>query len=396
MLQNYVFYNKENTPIGLLEFSQKLIISYKKPISLFDYFNKNQSHTTDLRIIKREKLLQKFYNDFCVNAQQLYFKFYKSYLHFHLKPDYWKIRNIFLDDEKTKLSMQKNDAAKRIIRNLYYKELLEFTQISTSLPNKKTLLQAWNQLFNEFIMDDRYFSPSVLDQYLGGEPIHYFFQQYQPKASILNPYCIYFLFDSYFPDLLEKTNVIYTPVLSWSVYALAFCFSQKWNHYIGTDVMPTVCQKTNFLMQHFNTNPQKTFEIFNQPSEHLIIEIYLGKVDLVIFCPPYYKMEIYHENVSCQSTCNYPEYKTWLVEYWNKTVANCYLMLRQNGIFSFIIGNYTDYKTKIHYNLLFDCTQYMTNDQWKKISIIELVNRASPLRNNSKIRSEFLCVYQKI
>jgi hypothetical protein len=424
--QNYCL--KVPANLNKNEFCNIFIIKYKKPISLYDYFlvnenkinvtdkiyendlekpdlnsnsnlnleKKNKMNKLDFRIENKELLIDKFYNDYYINAKELYRKFYKAYLHYNIKPDYWEYRNIFLDEEKTKLSTQRNDSAKRIIRNLFYKELLEYTQISTSLPNKKTMLSTWNELFNELKLDDRYFAPSVLDLcLLQNQPIHYFFQQYQPKASILNPYTIYFLFDFYFPDLLDCTDVIYTPVLSWSSYGLAFCFSKKWKHYLGTDVMKSVCEKTNFLINHFNYS-NKSFEIKDQPSEILVMPEYFEKVDLVIFCPPYYKMEIYHENKNIQSIELYPEYDKWLEHYWKQTVENCYLHLKKNGIFSFIIGNYIDYVTKKLYNLFYDCNQYMQNDKWKKIAIIELVNRTSPLRNNSKIRSEYLCVYRKM
>lgn len=387
--------------IDINTFADKFTIQYKEPISLKMYFQKlekSERHKNDIRLINKDVLIEKLYNEFVIFAIETNRRFFNAYLktNLEMKKNYWTFREIMLDNNR--ISVQKNDASKKIIRNLFYRQLLEYTQITTSLPNKFTLLKTWKRAFNELILDDRYFSPSVVSQYLRNEPIHYFFQQYQPKASIINPYTIYWLLEFYFPKLVPETNTIYTPVLSWGSYALAFSHTSTWKHYIGIDVMDSVCEKSKEICEYYFKN-EKTYEISKGISEGnlFIYEKYHEQVDLVFTCPPYFKMEIYYENSEIQSTEIYTEYFDWLKMYWLKTVENCFHILKKKGIFAFIVGNYTDYKTKKKYDLITDCNQIIQNNlpNLVLINYFELVNRTSPLRNNDKIRSEFLYVYQK-
>jgi tRNA1(Val) A37 N6-methylase TrmN6 len=58
--------------------------------------------------------------------------------------------------------------------------------------------------------------------------------------------------------------------------------------------------------------------------------------DKIFFCPPYYDLELYGgEN---QSTTLYSDYDTWLDEYWRQTVQECDKVLKEGGVFSFVMG----------------------------------------------------------
>lgn len=424
--QEFYGQNIVNQPLlSPTDFCNRFIIKYSKPISLQQYLEKNMHKTSDKRIIHREQLVSKLYTDFCLDKKSANETFFNAYL-LPKKSSLADLKKYFVykdictftdtnilkkeNDEspiikpllefseqkqqRKYISVQKNDAGKRILRNVYYKELLKDTLVSTSMPKKKTLLDCWTDVFNNYVLDDRYFSPSVIDHYLRGTPIHYFFQQYQPKASIINPYTIYWLLDFYFPKICPRTNSIYTPVLSWSTYALAFCFSQHWNAYFGTDVMPSVCEKTEQIFNEYN-HKNKSIHLFNECSEDLKADNTLSDVDLVMCCPPYYKMEIYQDTQNKQSTEKHTNYKQWLHGYWGQTVDNCYEILAHKGIFSFIIGNYKDYKTRKEVDLIKDCNAVFPPEKWLLIDRIELGNRSSTLRKNSKTRSEYLFVYQK-
>lgn len=387
--------------IDIDTFTKKFTIQYTNPITLYDYFEKlekSEKYENDIRRKNKCVLIEKLYNEFVIFSIETNRRFFNAYLKttLEMKKNYWTFKEIMLDNNR--ISVQKNDASKKIIRNLFYRQLLEYTQITTSLPHKFTLLKTWKRAFNELILDDRYFSPSVVSQYLRNEPIHYFFQQYQPKASIINPYTIFWLLEFYFPKLVPDTNIMYTPVLSWGSYALAFAHTSLWKHYIGIDVMDSVCEKSIDICDYYFPK-DKTYEITKGISEGnlYIYETYNSKVDLIFTCPPYFKMEMYSENIETQSTEIYTEYSDWLKMYWLKTVENCFHVLKNKGIFAFIVGNYTDYKTKIKYDLITDCNKIIQESipNLIQISHFELVNRTSPLRNNDKIRSEFLFVYQK-
>lgn len=380
--------------ISIEQFMQQFIVAYKKPVSLQQfYITCQETKKNDIRILQFDDISKMMYQNICVDYEKTNYKFFHAYLDFKtLKHDYWTHKDIF-DAPNKKISIQKNDASKRIIRNLFCVELLMNTHIRTSLPNKETFLMSWKNMFHKWNIDDRYFTPSVISQMMKGNPIHYFFQQYQPKASILNPYTIYWLLEFYFPKIVPKTDTLFTPVLSWGSYALAFAHSPSWKTYIGLDVMHVACQKTQFILDTYCI--KKSYKIHCHSSEFMNDIMSPSSVDLVLMCPPYFEMEIYTDSINMQSTTIYKSYQDWLNGYWIKTVQNVYATLVENGIFSYIIGNYTDYATKIQYDLVSDLASSIDTRQFSFVDKFELVNRTSPLRNNTKIRSEYLFVFKK-
>lgn len=382
-------------------------IMYKKPITLQEYYNiyKNRliKGKIDMRISEFDKITKLLYELIIKNKFETNSKFYDSYLIIkELKKDYWKQLPIFNEINNTIIS-QKNDSSKRLIRNLHYEDILEYTNITTSIPNKYTLLKTWKNMFEKLELDDRYFTPSVLSQLLNKEPIHYFYQQYQPKASIINPYVIFYLIEYYYPNLLkindsQSIKTFMTPVLSWSVYAYAYLHSKYWNNYIGIDVMKNVCDKTELLLKYSDCN--KNYKIYCYPSEkmnELNIDV---KIDLIMICPPYYNMEIYETNNenSLQSISLYNNYQNWIENYLIKTFIHCDNLLNDNGIFAIIIANYREYKTQIYYNLYEEIKNIFSTKfkNYYLINEIKIYNRLSPLRNNDKTRYEYLLNYKKV
>ena len=135
----------------------------------------------------------------------------------------------------------------------------------------------------------------------------YLFQQYQPKASILNPYTINWILK----NLFEGTK-LFTPVLSWASYLCAFMHTDR-DEYVGVDVMPSVCQRCQFLFDYYQTElkskhkitrlDRKKLRLYCQPSESLLedstfMKQYDQYFDAVLMCPPYFNMEIYPEVAS--------------------------------------------------------------------------------------------------
>jgi len=381
-------------------FINTLKIMYRNPLTLNEYYEKKKNNTNDIRIKYFEEITKMLYEIIIIKRKETNEKLYNSYINMKpLKNNYWKEINIINNDinnDTDTILCQKNDSSKRLIRNLHYEDLLEHTNITTSLPNKTPFLKCWKRLFENLELDDRYFTPSVLSQLLKKEPIHYFFQQYQPKASILNPYVIYYLLEYYYPKFFRNTEnkTLLTPVLSWSVYAYAFKQSKFWNNYIGIDVMKNVCDKTKFLLKDSNKN----FDIYCHQSENLNELNIQNKVNLIMICPPYYNMEIYETNnsINSQSISLYNNYQSWLNNYFKKTIRNCIDILESNGIFCLIIGDYTEYKTKIKYNLYNDLKNILYSfPELKFLSEFKLLNRLSPLRNNYKNRYEYLINFIK-
>lgn len=388
------FYQSDN-PIDYITFINTLKIMYKNPLTLQQYYNNYKQNVNDIRIKQFEEITTMLYQIIITNRITTNEKLYNSYfLIKQLKKNYWTELNIINNDT---ILCQKNDSSKRYIRNLHYQDLLENTNITTSIPNKTPFLKCWKKLFENLELDDRYFTPSVLSLLLKKEPIHYFFQQYQPKASIINPYVIYYLLEHYYPKILNNNNqtkTLLTPVLSWSSYAYAYNQSKYWTNYIGIDVMKNVCDKTNFILQNSNKN----YKIYCHPSEKCNELNIQPNVDCIMICPPYFNMEIYETNNenNLQSITSYQDYQSWLNNYFKKTISNCIELLNNNGIFCLIIGNYTEYNTKKEYDLYTDMKNILfTFSQLKFYSEFKLLNRLSPLRNNNKNRYEYCIHYRK-
>jgi hypothetical protein len=261
-------------------------------------------------------------------------------------------------------------------------------------------------------LEDRFFAPSSIGLFLreknaGGVNFNnffYLFQQYQPKASILNPYTLNWIIKNLFSG-----TKMFTPVLSWASYLTAFMHSD-WEHYVGVDVMPDVCQKCQFLFNHYQKTlkshltstkeidrlNKKHIDIYCQPSESLLyngefINRYTEYFDCCIICPPYFNMEIYPG--SEQSITTYPDYQDWLTGYWEDTVSLCQLVLKKGKKFGLIINDYVSLK-KEEYPLIQDLN-LIALKYFKLVSVYNLANRVSPLRMNKKSRTEMLFIYEK-
>jgi hypothetical protein len=268
-------------------------------------------------------------------------------------------------------------------------------------------------VYNKLELQDRFFAPSSIGLFLRKKNnqteinynnFYYLIQQYQPKASILNPYTINWILKNFF-----KGTKIFTPVLSWQSYLIAFMHSD-WEHYVGVDVMQRVCDRTSFLFDHYKKElkpkltskkeierlNKKHINIYCQPSESLLYEKnftdkYNEYFDAILFCPPYFGFELYSEGQ--QSTKLYPNYDNWLSQYWEDTIILCYHVLAKNGRFGFIINNYVTLKGE-KYNLIQDLNLIVLK-YFKLIGSYNLLNRVSPLRVNHKKRTEMLFLYEK-
>jgi hypothetical protein len=307
------------------------------------------------------------------------------------------------------ISLQKNDKSRQIIRNLFYLELLDKTKITNTVKNQVSFWQSLINLYNKLELEDRFFAPSSIDLFLRDKNtkreaktgikeinynnLFYLFQQYQPKASIINPYTMYWLLNV-FPG-----KRLFTPVMSWGSYLVAFMHSD-WDTYVGVDVMPSICKKGRFISNYYqDLDPEfqnKSVEIYCQPSESLnqdtkFLKKYQNFFDLTLLCPPYFNFEIYHEG--SQALENYPNYSDWLKGYWEPTVKLSKHCLRKGGYFAFIVNDYKDLQG-IEYPLIKDLND-ISAKHLKLVKTINLLNRTSPLRVNKKVRTEQLCVYQK-
>lgn len=420
------------------EFMDKFMIMYSTPQSLREIFELKPTKTvkgkdktiikdinTDKRYLRREEIIDYFYEIIITGRHKYLSCFYSAYFEFkdpHVLDWDTGDKKIIISYPETfapygVVSSQKNDASRRIVRNLYYLELLDKTKVTNTVKSHVSFWESLCNMYNKLQLEDRFFAPSSIEQVLkekktkkNGVTINYntlfyLFQAYQPKASIFNPYTIKWSMDKLLVPSIKTTTPkgklkIFTPVLSWSSYLLAYMHSKDFSHYVGVDVMPTVCRKSQFLADWYHNSgtnfKSKTSEFYCQPSESLLndnkfINKYKEDFDCILVCPPYYDMEIYPEGQ--QSIDLYHDYNTWLKNYWGKTVEMCYKVTKKGGIFAFIGNNYQSLKGKKI--PLTEDLQSIVEQCYTPIDMVYLQNRTSPLRVNAKDRTERMYIYIK-
>jgi hypothetical protein len=410
------------------DFVDRFTVMYAKPQTLKDIFDLVPGHRgpiikkpeTDKRYLNQEAIMEYFYEIVIRNRHKYLSLFYEAYFEFK-DPGEMKWSGINIISAKSQfdhevISLQKNDPSRRLIRNLFYLELLHLTRVSNTVKSHVSFWGALENMYNKLQLEDRFFAPSSIDLFLRDKGtkreqragikeinhnnLFYLFQAYQPKASIFNPYSIKWILDNVIDKALGyKGKSIFTPVLSWGSYLAAFMHSE-YDEYVGVDVMPSVCDKVEFLADWYQQKgmpfSQKSAKIRCQPSEtllqdHKFLSEYRDHFDAILVCPPYFDMEIYHEGP--QSIELYPNYKQWLQMYWGQTVEMCAKVTKKGGVFAMIAN---DYKTLDNesFELVKDLDAIVSL-HYTPVTAYYLQNRTSPLRVNAKDRTERLFIYRK-
>lgn len=411
------------------EFADTFTIMYSKPQTLNQLLNmvpptpKRKpivKSKEDTRYLNREQIIEYFYEIIIRNRYKYLELFYQAYFEFKnpttLK---WSGVDMILKSkvmDAPVISVQKNDASRRMIRNLFYLELLDLTKVTNTVKSRVSFWRSIVNMYNKLELEDRFFAPSSIDLFLRDKGtkreqlsgikeinhnnLFYLFQAYQPKASIFNPYAIKWTMENIIAKELGRApETIFTPVLSWACYLSAFMHIPSYKHYVGVDVMPSVCQKTRFLADWYHQQSaqfkDKKVDIICTPSELLLenkefLSTYSEYFDTVIVCPPYFDMEIYHEGE--QSIDNYPDYQTWLKKYWEATVQLVKLVIKSDGVFAVIANDYQTLNGK-SYPLTADLDS-VTKKYFKFKGMYYLQNRTSPLRAAAKDRTERLFLYK--
>ncbi len=172
------------------------------------------------------------------------------------------------------------------------------------------------------------------------------------KASIFNPYTFKSILDTEFSG-----DVLFSPCMGWNAYQLGF-YNSDFTHMVSTDVIPQVVQNANNLHTEYTQyvaqdtyqklfeQDTKTVDYYLCPSEqldarHNFVAKYSNSVDAVLFCPPYFDLELYPGTE--QSTQSFPEYSEWLSGYWEQTVQLCAGVMKPGAKFGFIISNYRNH-----------------------------------------------------
>tara|TARA_B110000967_G_C18901423_1_gene575610 strand:- start:8978 stop:10111 length:1134 start_codon:yes stop_codon:yes gene_type:complete len=325
-------YNHNNTSSNFDEFYNFAQVRQGiKLIPLKQYIEKKKKsieHIKELHknILLKEKYLTRFYNT-----------------SLKVKPEFFKITKKPMENKLMNNNIEIN--YKNIIRNIHYKDILENT--TSGIDNIPTYLHVLTDLYKNNIIDYKLLTPSAL-LYINKGRIGSVFSSFYFRASIMNPYLVYSLNE----NLLKGTK-IFTPTLGWTSYLFGFLESAMVKEYVGTDVIPDVCSKTQEYSKQYN----KKVKIYCKPSEDLLnlksfARQYKEHFDVVFFSPPYYKLELYSSDN--QSTDKYDTYEKWLNFYWEETIKLAYYVLERGGRLCYILSGYGSENVKQKYDLIKD------------------------------------------
>lgn len=110
--------------------------------------------------------------------------------------------------------------------------------------------------------------------------------------------------------------------------------------YIGTDPNTQTYENLQELGKYIEetTHRINSYQLYNECSENLILPN--DTVDFAFSCPPYFTLEKYCDEKT-QSTNKFPEYNDWLQYYVRLTIKNCYVALKDKGLYGVNISNFT-------------------------------------------------------
>jgi len=231
----------------------------------------------------------------------------------------------------------------RFLRNINLKSMLDTTKFDDS-----SIINIYRNALENGIVSAAFTAPSVFQTAVEDDYESYVvtLKTISGQASIFSP--------QVYKSLVHKLNEYYTadkkqkiliPTASWGSPVIALESSSLYSdmHIVDVqqDVLDTCHELFNFIHNDtiFNTffeTEYPTLKTFCTPSEKMT-SVVDNDYDKIFFCPPYYDLELYGGS-DYQSTTMYDTYDDWLVGYWEKTVQESYKVLKNNGIFSFVIG----------------------------------------------------------
>jgi len=318
----------------------------------FDNFIRKAQVKSGLRLVKLEEYMKsknikiediKMLHKLIQTRDEYLTRFYNM----SLRVNEVKIHNVLKPMKINELDNNNQPLYKNIIRSMHMMDILQNTK--SGIENIPTYMDVLKDLYLKNIIDYKILTPSSLF-YMKNGRLGSVFSSYYFRASIMNPYLVYSLNHK----LLNGTK-IFTPTLGWSSYCYGFLECPMVKEYVGTDVIKSVCDKTNrFAREH---SPDKLIDIYCKPSEDLLktskfVDKYREHFDVVFFSPPYYRLELYEGKN--QSTSKYKTYDDWLSKYWEQTIKLCDIVLEKGGRLCYIVSGYGSDKTTNNLNLVED------------------------------------------
>jgi len=305
-------------------------------------------------VADRENVLQMWFNQHC-SAKPI-----SNYINMNFN------KNLILSGDILNASHKDNTG--RIIKNTYCDYIYDVKSSSSGL-YKETMFNFLTTFKDLKLIRDG-LGPMYCKKILKYDIKNYFacLRGCLSKASIFNPY-----FAGWTLHKLLKSKKIFTPCLGWSSYAMGAINCPSVTQYVGTDVIPDVCDRTKQLFKDCNSKIET--DIYCCPSEklderHNFSNKYKENFDTIFFSPPYFSLEQY--NGGEQSHESFPKYEDWLSGYWEETVKLCDRVLQKGGNFTFIISNYRDMIEKREYKIAEDmrdiASKYFTLEKDYKVA----------------------------
>jgi hypothetical protein len=313
---------------------------------------KNNNDIINLKDYKKlsNKIMKLFYEIIVLNKKKYLTNFYNKSL---------KVNDT--DKYPLCLSNNKNIQYKNIVRNLYYKEILQETD--TIQPNLKSFLNVIIDMYKNYTLDYKLVTPSVI-KLIEKNALSNVLSGLYFRSSIMNPVVPYSL-----TTHIDYKFKVLTPTLGWSSYFIGMMKNKNLEEYVGIDVINKVCNNTKKLA----TKNKIKNDIYCKPSEDLykdkiFMKKYKNYFDFIFFSPPYFQLELYKGKN--QSTNRYKDYDTWLEKYWRDTVKLCYHTIKKDKLLIYIISGYNDKKNYI--NLEKDMNNILIEEGFKYIKTLRM------------------------
>lgn len=105
--------------------------------------------------------------------------------------------------------------------------------------------------------------------------------------------------------------------------------------YVGCEPNLKTYNNLNKFGNYLKESVGGNFFITDKGSEEFIYKE--NYFDFAFSSPPFFDYEIYSQDPG-QSIVKFPKYEDWLINYWKKTIQNCYIALTSNGYFGVCVS----------------------------------------------------------
>ena len=205
-------------------------------------------------------------------------------------------------------------------------------------------------------------------------------------VSNFKPAVAKYIYDKYLP----QGGVTYDFCSGYGGRLLGFLAARDKNgKYIGIDPLKKTCMGLESLASFWHNQISKcSVEIIDGCAED-----FCGlpeSIDFAFSSPPYYDLEKYSDDEN-QSYKKYNSYKIWLELFWDGVAKNCFKMLKSNGHFAYVVGNYSSYDLVGDFEKICIKTGFIKKDSFQ-IPVANLYNKK---RTGNNYKYETLFVYGK-